>query len=407
MITITLAQLKSDITPKMKGTSIREITDFYGVATRAANRLTSRIDPEESRRIATLASPFYDNVLDYVIPADYKRMIDIRPQANRQDQPGNSHWNQTAPRQMEERLDANSFAIRWNNMVRTIRAQRLPAGNVAQMDSFDSATSNGSWSAEGDASNLAQEVLNYVEGNGSLNIDLSGSTGLADIVNTTAAVTDLSLLKYKDSSFLWFYIPVGYSSRFTSFTLRRGSSASLYKQASATTKADGTAFSDGWNMLRFDWNTASSSGTPDDTKNTYRRFGIAYTAGIAIVGCLIDNWTDSLGDLYEMEYYSEYLFRDSTGATWKNMPDDDTDLVNVGPNSYEILLTEMMIEITQIIRTGNARAVELADWRLMLNGQPQSRYVKDPPYHGLYGDYLSKFPSSAIVTVTRTYDFDV
>ncbi len=49
----------------------------------------------------------------------------------------------------------------------------------------------------------------------------------------------------------------------------------------------------------------------------------------------------------------------------------------------------------------------MTDWRLMLNGQPQTRYVKDPPYHGYYADYMKQFPSSAIVTVTKTYEFDV
>lgn len=406
MLTITLATVKAAIKQRMKGTSLSQINDFYDVAFHAANRLSSRIDPDETRRIATLASPFFDDVNSYVIAGDYKRMIDIRPQANRQSMPGNSHWEQTAPRQFEERLSPDSFSIRWNNFVRTIRAQRLPAGNVAKMDSFDSTTSNGLWTAEGDASGLYVENLNFVEGAAALGMNLSGVGTTADIVNSTAAVTDMSLLRYNDSSFLYFWIPVGFSARFTSFTLRRGSSAANYKQATATTKADGTVFTDGWNMLRFDWITSANTGTVDDTKNTYRRFGINYTAGTAIPGCLIDAWTDSLGTLYEMEYYSEYMFRDSTG-TWISKPTDDSDLVNVGPNSYEIFLTEMMIDITQNIRTGNTRAMELNDLRLMLNGQPQSRYVKDPPYHGLYADYLSKYPSSSIVTVTRTYDFDV
>jgi len=67
----------------------------------------------------------------------------------------------------------------------------------------------------------------------------------------------------------------------------------------------------------------------------------------------------------------------------------------------------MMVDITQDIRTGATKEAELTDWRLMLNGQPQSRYVKDPPYHGLYADYLAKYPSSAIATVTETYCFDL
>lgn len=406
MLTITLAQLESDIASKMKGTSVREIKDFFGTAAAAANRMVSRIDTQETRRTITLSTPFYDNVNDYVLPADYKGMIDIRPQANRQSQPGLSDYSQTTPRQFNERLTADSFSIRWNNMIRTLRAQRLPAGNVITMDAFDTPTSNGSWSTEGDASGIYTEPLNYVQGNGATGFNLSGATGAADILNTTAAVTDLSALRYQDASMLFIYIPVGFAARFTSFALRRGSDALNYKEATVTTKADGTAFTDGWNFLLFQWSTATTTGTPDDTKNTYRRFGIGYTVGAAIAGFLVDSWTDALGSLYEVEYYSEYMFRTAAGI-WISTPTQLTDLVNVGPNSYEILKTEMMVDITQQIRTGTVMEQQITDWRLMLNGQPQSRYVKDPPYHGLYADYLAKFPSSQIITSTSTYDFDV
>ena len=406
MLTVTLAQFKSDIAGKMKGTSIREIKDFYGSASSAANHMLARIDPAETRRTATLSTPFFDNLNDYALMTDYKGMIDIRPQANRTSQPGNSHYVETSPRQFNERLTADSFSIRWNNMVRTLRAQVLPQGNVVTMDPFDSSTSNGTWTAEGDASTLYTENLNYVEGNGSLGFSLSGATGAADLVNSTAAVLDLSSYNYNDASMLFVYIPIGYSSRFTSFTLRRGSSATAYKAQSVTTKADGTAFTDGWNLLFFNWATATTTGSPDNTQNTYRRFGIGYSVGTAITGVLVDGWTNAFGQLYEAEYYSEYLFRNSSG-TWISVPTSDSDLINVGPASYEILKAEMMVEVTKQIRTGAVQVTELADWRLFLNGQPQTRYVKDPPYHGLYADYLRQYPSSRIVTVTKTYDFDV
>lgn len=408
MLNITLAQLKADIISKMKGTSLREVKDFYGTAAAAADRMLARIDPDETRRTATLATPFWDNVNDYVPASDYKRMIDIRPtaNANRQDMPGNSDFDQTTPKQFNEDLSADSFSIRWNNGVRTMRAQVLPSGNTATMDTFDSATSNGTWNGEADISGLYTEPLNYIQGNGALGFNLSGVTGAGDILNTTAMVTDLSQLRYEDASMIFFYIPPGYSSRFTSFTLRRGSSATAYIQVTVSTKADGTAFSDGWNFLLFEWNQGIFTGTPDDTQNTYRCFGVNYTVGTAINSCLIDSWTDSLGVLYEMEYYSEYMFRTAAGI-WIARPTLDTDLVNVGPASYEILKTEMMVDITQGVRVPNVAAIELADWRRMLNGDPQSRYVKNPPYHGLYSDYLSAFPSSAVVTRTNYYTFDV
>ena len=413
MIQISIAQLKNDITPMLKGTSLKEVKDFNGTAGKAAARMLARISTEETRRTQTLAMPFFDNVNDYVLPSDFKQMIDIRPTAfpNRMTMPGRSDFGQTTAKQFNTSLDSNSFSIRWNNMIRTLRAQILPTGNVQQIDSFSvtmsglNANSNGQWSPEGDASGFYSETLNYIEGSGALGMTLSGATGLADIVNTTAVINNMSSLRYQDTSFLFVYIPTGFSSRFSSFTLRRGSSASAYKQSTVSTKADGTVFTDGWNFLLFAWNNATTVGSPDDTKNTYYRIGMNYTAGTAIAGVLVDNWTDALGTLHEAEYYSEFLFMSNTGV-WKAVPTADTDIVCVSPTSYEILKTEMMVDITQVIRIGNIRTEELADWRLQLNGQPQSRYVKDPPYHGLYADYLAMYPSSAIKTITKTYVFD-
>lgn len=405
-LVVNLSNLKSDIAGKMRGTSIRQINDFYGTAASAASRMLGRIDTQETIRIQTMASPFFDNVNDYSLVSDFKRAIDLRPQANRISQPGRSIYSETSPRQFLTRLTQDSFSVKWNNMVRSLRAQRLLGGNVVTMDTFDSPTGAGSWAANVDASGLYTDNLNFVEGAGAMGFNLSGLTGLANVENSTAPVTDLSALLYNDSSFLWFYIPVGYSSRFTSFSLVRGSSASAYKTASATTKADGTAFTDGWNFIRFDWNTATTVGSPDNTKNTYRKFSIIYTAGTAINGCLLDNWTDSLGELYELEYYSENSFRTVAGA-WISAPTSDTDLINVGTLSYEILKCEIMLEVTMQIRQGTMRQQEIEDWRKLLDGTPENRYVKNPAYIGLYKEYLRSFPSSAIVTVTKTYDFDL
>lgn len=413
MLSISIADLKADILPMMKGTSLRSVTDFEGVAFKASSRMLGRIDSEETRRTATISTPFYDNVNDYTCAEDYKRMIDIRPQANlRQDQAGLSDYSQTTPKQFNMRLDPNSFSIAWNSMVRTLRAQRLPAGNVSLVDGFDptisgtSAISEGTWSPYSDVSGFYKEPLNFVQGNAALGFDLSGSTGAGGMTNSTGTTLDLSDFNQEDASMLFFYIPIGTSSRFNSFTLTLGEDGSNYISAQVTTKADGTAFSDGWNFLLFNWSTATTNGSPTRTTNVFRDLYINYDVGTAITGCLIDNWTNSFGQIYEMEYYSEYLFRTAAGA-WISRPTDDTDLINVGPLSYEILKTEMMIDITQIIRTGTVRANELADWRMMLNGTSASRWVKDPPYKGLYADYQTKFPSSAIATVTRTYDFDV
>lgn len=406
MLQVSLAQMKADIIPMLKGTSLRQIRDFYGTVAKASNRMLARLDPEETRRTMTLASPFYASVRDYVMANDYKRMIDIRPQTIRRG-PGDSNFNQTAARQFREKIRPNTFSIGWNNMVRTLRAQVLPDASIISLDSFDGPSANGLWVASNDASGLYTEPLNYVQGNGSLGLNLSGVTGIGTITNSTVpAALDLSSFLNEDSSFIFFYLPVGTGTRFNGFTFLRGDNALNYRSVLVTTRQDGTAFQDGWNFIANPWWLGSNTGSPTNKSNQYRQITINYSIGVAINGFLIDSWTNDLGKIYEMEYYSEYMFRTALGV-WIQTPTQDSDLVNVGTASYEILKTEMMIDITQEIRTGNVRQAELNDWRLMLNGQPESRYVKDPKYRGLYADYMRQFPSSSIVEATQYYEFDL
>lgn len=407
MINISVGQLKQDITPKLKGTSLSQVKDFYGIVTRAAGRMYARIDPEESRRTFTLSTPFFASVQTYAMATDYKRMIDIRPTTKKRGK-GNSDFGQTNSSQFRKNFKANSFAVQYDNGVRTLQARILPDGNCTVIDPFESASSNGLWVASADAGGLYTEPLNYIQGSSDLGLNLSGVTGVGIITNTTVpAALDLSSFNWEDTSFIYICFPVGTSSRFTSIQLTKGDDATDYRTASVNQQADGTPFSDGWNFLLFVWQSAAQTGSPTNTKNQYRVLTFNYSIGTAIDGVLVDSWTNDLGKLYEMEYYSEYLFRNASTGAWQYAPLLDTDLLSVGPALYEILQTEMMIDITQIIRQGAVRTTELADWRLMLNGTAASRYVKDPPYHGLYQDYEQKFPSYAIVETTDYYHFDV
>lgn len=408
----TVATLKQDIQDLMKGTSLDQIGDFYGTAAGAANRMVSRVDTEETRRTIPLTTPFYDNVQAYSAPSDFKSMIDLRPQTAlfNNDDPEAYGFSGTTSRQFKTRMTWDSFSIKWNNGVRSLQAQRLPNGSVITLDDFASPTSNGSWSGSGDidlVKGIYQELLQYVQGSSSMGFNLTSVTGSATLLNTTAMVADLSANNFEDASAVFFYIPSGFSSRFTSFAFTLGEDIADTYTVTATTQGDGTPFTDGWNFFLLPWSAGSKTGTPTFKSCTFRKIVITYSTGAAINGCLLDSWTDALGDIYVAEYYSECLFRDAITGAWKYRPTADTDIMNVGVTSYEIFKTEMMIDITRQIRTGTVRQQELTDLRLMLNGATQSRYIKDPNYRGLYSDYVQKFPSSSIPVVTRTYDFDV
>jgi hypothetical protein len=61
---------------------------------------------------------------------------------------------------------------------------------------------------------------------------------------------------------------------------------------------------------------------------------VVSSATYGVSFCQIQN---SLGFLFDIEYYSKYLFRTSTG-TWKETTDSDSDIINLDTESYNIFL---------------------------------------------------------------------
>ena len=60
-----------------------------------------------------------------------------------------------------------------------------------------------------------------------------------------------------------------------SLQLRFGSSYSAYYQSSVTAQFTGSAFKQGWNLLGFNWNTATITGSPSTSAIDYLRFQVA------------------------------------------------------------------------------------------------------------------------------------
>ena len=49
-----------------------------------------------------------------------------------------------------------------------------------------------------------------------------------------------------------------------------------------------------------------------------------------------------LGAIWEIDYYSKYLFRNSSG-TWIEKPTAETDIVNLDTTGYNVLLYELCL----------------------------------------------------------------
>lgn len=346
---MTLSDFKTRVQGKIHGTTIDQVNDFYGLVYEAAGNLLLRIDPFETKRITQITNAIYDQVYDYVLPTDVKgnKIIDIRPQVSRS---LGDKVNQTYSQNFDLNKDNNDFTIEDNYGVRSLRLSKsLLSGSL--INDCNALTSNGSWSSSGTSSSVATDTFNYVSGSGSIkfNLDVAGSSG--GIVNSTETSVDLSSYKNVGSIFVFVYIPN--ITAITAITLRWGSSSSNYYSVTATSTQNNTAFIVGWNLVRFDWSGASTTGTPVDTAINYTAVLFTYN-GTAVTACRVDNIIAKLGSIYMIVYYSQYLFSTSAGV-WISKPTVDTDSINLSIEGINLLLYEVLDLVSQELQGKDGR----------------------------------------------------
>ncbi len=389
MNTKTIGQLKSTITSRLHGTTLNKISDFYTLCRDTAEVVLARIDLQETRRKATLANAVYDKVCDYSLPSDFKAPVDLYKQAQAYFN-DNSSLSRTFSRQFNNQKNNNQFAIVWQDMVQFIRFSRYLKPPVT-IDKADSLTENGAWAVGGNASDLEVDTLNYVSGSGSLKASVS----------SPGAVVNLKL--------------------------RIGNDSSNYYEKTITT-GHFEAFKTGWNLCRFDLDSAVLTGTVDMETVDYIRITATYntnqtayyektlTQAIDLSGnylsdgaiflyfdfasltslstIRLDNITAHLGTLFDMDYYSTLIFRTS-GGTWIEQPTLDTDLLNLSTISFKIFEAELCRIITQQIQ-GAMGQFDYAYWTNVLEGNDRME--------GLYDQYERLYPSERVEAQTDYYN---
>jgi len=391
----TISQIKTKITSRLHGTTLNKISDFNLICQDAAELMLSRIDPVETTRKATLTNPVYDNVYDYSLPSDFKSPADLVQQANA-DSINNSTLSRTFAREFVNRKKNNQFAILWRDAVQFLRFSSVLSAPVV-IDKADSLTENGTWTVGSNASNLLLDTINYIAGNGSLKASVSSPGALVNVI------------------------------------IRIGNDSSNY-YTNTVTAGHFEAFKQGWNLLRFDFSTATQTGTVDMATIDYLRVTATYNTNLtayyektltnsldlsdnydtdgavflyqffdsitSLTLMRLDNIVASRGTLFDMTYFSNYLFR-TAGGTWIDKPTVDTDIVNLSPVSYKIFEAEISRIITQQVQ-GAMGIFDYTYWNNMLEGEDGTGENT-----GLYADYLSQFPSERIESTTEYYDTSI
>lgn len=342
---MNISDFKTRLAAKVHGQTLNKVADVNGLIYEAAGNVLLRIDPKETMRTAVLNNGLYDQVYDYSAPTDLKgdKIIDITSQSLENQTPANN-FHQVYGKEFSLYKDNNTISTRMNSGVKTLNISKsLTAG--ALVSATNSLTDNGTWTAGGNAINLIADTVNKVSGSGSLKFDISASGSTAYIENSTLTSVDLSNYQYAGALFAYVYIPS--TTIITSINLRWGSSSANYYSSTATTTQENTAFIAGWNLVRFDYSTATETGTVVDTAIDYLRVTFNYD-GTATTSCRVDNIVARLPSPYAITYYSKYLFKNTSG-TWIEEPSaiDDSDIINLDVESYNVLLYETAYLIAQ------------------------------------------------------------
>lgn len=333
-----------DLEGMLHGTSTNKVTNLYGVLSRAGRNLMLDIDPQETKRFSTLF-PVFQSIYDYELPEDVKgnRIFDLRPTGARylRDNP-TQNYSKTFDMQKGYTIGP-SFTVEYDSTNRFMRINypQVQAGTIMAYQQTD----DGTWALSGTASNLQQDNLNYVLGNGSLSFD--ATAGTATITAGSLGSFDLSTLARQTDFFQNVYLPTG--SACSSMELRVGSSASDYWSITATTPINLTAFQDGWNQVFFDWSTATQVGSPDNVAITYSQLNINLTSDQ--VGLHVNGLSNKLGVGFTIGYYSKYLFRSPAGVWTDTLPSDATEAnqyyINLDTDSINIYLNQAMLLCVQ------------------------------------------------------------
>lgn len=371
--------------------TLNKVRNFYSACERAANTLMATIDPIETIRVASLSQVIHDDLNNYPLPSDYKKIIDLYPQDNRTNL-------DSAQRQFAENfslgvaISNKKIAIEGSEGSKILRVNWRSVGPMT-MNAMNSLTANGTWSAVASATGLKAQNLYKLSGSASIEFDVVASGD--GIQNTTQTAIDLT--DWDELADVIVPVYFGSVSALTSVTLRWGNdlTTNYWTGVAQTAQADGTAFRAGWNWIKVPWSTATETGTVAPATVDSFRITIASTGAIANVR--VDNIVFSLGRVFDIKYYSRFFFKSSAG-TYLVQPTSGDDTVIGDGDLNNIFLYELLKSCAQQIE-GEDSSFDINYANLNLHGNPNS---PDPVMrYGLYARYRTENPSMSKKAVTR------
>ncbi len=384
----SIQTLLNDLSGVTHGTTTNKIPNVFGAINRGARALLLDVDPKETQRIVSLAQTFND-VFDYAIPADVKgdRIIDLRPQAGRNPwDVFTQGYSQDFDRFKNVSL-SNKIITQWNTGIKTLRIDAPTLTSPITL--CDTSTITG-WTGTTGASTPTLDTNLAVAGGGALKFNLSAGSSTGSIQVSTLSPVDLTGHVNIDTLFYWVYLPLG--SAITNLILKWGSDYTAnYYTYTATTTQQGTAFQTGWNLIAVPWSSATLVGSPTVTAYDSVQLTVTYNSTLQ-TGVMFCNLTSNTGYIFDLQYYSKYLFRNpSTNVFQETVVDVATDgntIINLDTDSYNLLFNKVAYFVAQSLQGADAE---------------YDKTFFETEYANALARYRGLNPSEAIVKATSYY----
>ena len=344
-------------------------------------------------RLATLASTVHDVQFNYALPADFRSIVGIYPQADR----GSSDKAQRIYAENFDRrkqVDDKKFSIEGQAAGKIIRIN-WDVKTPKTLHNLNSLTTNGTWAVVAGATNIAADTIYKYSGSASIKFDVA-STG-DGIDNTDMGAVDLTSEDEVADVYIPFFVKDATDlALITSVTYIWGNdlTTNYWTGVAQTAQADGTAFRVGWNIIKVPWSTATETGTVDPTLVDSAK--VTFTVTGAITQLRVDNIVYSIGYPFDIKYHSKFLFQTSAGV-WISQPTADTDVCVLDNDAYNIFLYECLDEAAHQME-GEDSAFDLRQADKKLNGNPNAILSADRV--GLYGKYRAEYPAQNLKAVT-------